>query len=97
MGILKVKEQTADLERASSFDSGFPSSGRYPSPELAERELIDSMPVIKIEIPAKNNLGISITGGSNRPDGPHVFVKEVIDGCDAYMVRFTWLMVALAL
>ena len=45
------------------------------------------MPVIKIEIPAKTNLGISISGGKNKPDGPHIYVKEVIEGCDAYVVR----------
>jgi len=84
-GIRKIREGTTELERVSSFDSGFPSSGRHPSPDLAERELFDSMPVIKIDIPAKTNLGISISGGKNKPDGPHVYIKEVIEGCDAYV------------
>ena len=84
--MLKQKSLISDLERVSSFDSGLPSSGRFSSPEYTEKGLIDSFPLLTIEIPAKTNLGISINGGKNKPDGPHIYVKDVIEGCDAYVV-----------
>ncbi|XP_065058397.1 syntaxin-binding protein 4-like isoform X2 [Rhopilema esculentum] len=81
----QLKKAATELDRASSFDSGFPSSGHYSSPDFIEKGVSDITPVIKIEIPAKSNLGISIVGGKNKPEGPHIYVKEVIQGCDAYL------------
>ena len=83
----QLKNAATELDRASSFDSGFPSSGHYSSPDFIEKGVSDITPVIKIEIPAKSNLGISIVGGKNKPEGPHIYVKEVIQGCDAYLVK----------
>lgn len=38
-------------------------------------------------IPKESGLGIIIGGGTNRQDGPHIFIDKIMDGMDAAKVR----------
>ena len=40
-----------------------------------------------IQICYSTGLGLCIVGGTNRPEGPHIYVDDVIDGGDAHKVR----------
>eukprot|EP00794_Sanderia_malayensis_P007408 gene7408-8228_t len=79
-----MKDFLSTFERTASLDSGLPFSSHYSSPENSMRGNAEVRSLVKIDIPARTNLGISICGGKNKPEGPHIYVKEVIQGCDAY-------------
>lgn len=40
-----------------------------------------------VEIPMTTGLGLCVVGGTNRPEGPHIYVDSMIEGGDAHMVR----------
>ena len=42
-----------------------------------EPEIIDVVTITK-----QSALGITICGGTNKPEGPHVYIDRVIDGLD---------------
>ena len=39
-----------------------------------------------IQIQHTTGLALSIVGGTNRPEGPHVYIDDIIDGGDAHKV-----------
>lgn len=38
------------------------------------------------QIRYSTGLGLCVVGGTNRPDGPHVFIDDIIEGGDAHKV-----------
>ena len=41
-----------------------------------------------IQIQYTTGLGLCIIGGTNRPEGPHVYIDDITEGGDAYKVTF---------
>ena len=85
----KSKLHIGDAERSpsqSTVDSGVPPSSLFPSPENSENGIGDLNHATTISVPTNTNLGISIYGGNNRPEGPFVYIKDIVEGCDAYRV-----------
>lgn len=72
-----------------TIDSGLPTDRHSctPSPNF------DSPGELQvIRIPMTTGLGLCIVGGTNRSEGPHIYVDNLIDGGDAQRVREVFLI-----
>lgn len=62
--------------------------GKSTSPPLsANLPTNRSLTAHTFVIPKGSGLGIVISGGINRQDGPHIFIEKILDGMDAAKVR----------
>ncbi|XP_048589179.1 uncharacterized protein LOC116604619 isoform X2 [Nematostella vectensis] len=64
-----------------TIDSGLPTD-RHSNSSTPTFDSPGELQIVRI--PVVNGLGLCIVGGTNRPEGPHVYVDNMIDGSDAY-------------
>ena len=65
-----------------SVDSGLPAS--LFSPGASENGSLQQLSTAIVK--QNTSLGIGIAGGINRPDGPHIYVNDIMGGGDVYKV-----------
>ena len=78
-------EQQSMTSSEITVDSGLPT----------DRQSGNSSPIFDnsgeghvITIPMINGMGLCIIGGTNRPEGPHIYVEDIIEGSDAHKVQY---------
>lgn len=52
-------------------------ANKVPKLESAEPEIVGTVTIAK-----QSTLGITIRGGTNKPEGPHIYIDRVIAGLD---------------
>lgn len=73
-----------------SVDSGLPSSSPpFFSPGVSAN---GSSQLSTAVINHQTSLGITLSGGTNKPDGPNIYISDIADGSDAQKVFFSLLM-----
>ena len=78
---LTVEQQSVSSEVTN--DSGLPTDrhSTSSSPTFDHPGELQS-----IQIRYSTGLGLCVVGGTNRPDGPHVYIDDIIEGGDAHKV-----------
>ena len=64
-------------------DSGLPTD-RHSTSSSPTFDHPGELQTIKIQ--HTTGLGLCIVGGTNRPEGPHVYIDDIIEGGDAHKV-----------
>lgn len=79
---LTVEQQSVSSEVTN--DSGLPTDrhSTSSSPTFDHPGELQS-----IQIRYSTGLGLCVVGGTNRPDGPHVYIDDIIEGGDAHKDR----------
>lgn len=80
------KHCTAELQSDSevTIDSGLQTDRHSSTPSPTTFDHPGELQVVRI--PINTGLGLCVVGGTNRPEGPHIYVDSLIEGGDAYMV-----------
>lgn len=83
----KYKDEHQSMTSSEiTVDSGLPT----------DRQSGNSSPIFDssgeghvITIPMTTGIGLCIVGGTNRPEGPHIYIEDIIEGSDAFKVLYT--------
>ena len=59
-------------------------ANKVPKLESAESESVGTVTIAK-----QSTLGITIRGGTNKPEGPHIYIDRVISGLDVANVSYS--------
>lgn len=80
-GHLTVEQQSVSSEVTN--DSGLPTD-RHSTSSSPTFDHPGELQTIQIQ--HTTGLGLCIMGGTNRPEGPHVYIDDIIEGGDAHKV-----------
>lgn len=81
-GHLTVEQQSVSSEFTN--DSGLPTD-RHSNSSSPTFDHPGELQTIQIQY--STGLGLCIIGGTNRPEGPHIFIDDIIEGGDAHKVQ----------
>ncbi|RMX46979.1 hypothetical protein pdam_00011922 [Pocillopora damicornis] len=81
-GHLTVEQQSVSSEFTN--DSGLPTD-RHSNSSSPTFDHPGELQTIQIQY--STGLGLCIIGGTNRPEGPHIFIDDIIEGGDAHKDR----------
>ena len=82
-GHLTVEQQSVSSEVTN--DSGLPTD-RHSTSSSPTFDHPGELQTIQIQY--TTGLGLCIVGGTNRPEGPHVYIDDITEGGDAHKVTF---------
>jgi len=66
-----------------SFDSGLYGSS-FNSHDVTHHDVINNDPVKTVFILHETSLGISLGGGTDKQDGPNIFISDIVSGSDVF-------------
>jgi len=58
-------------------------ANKVPKLKSEESEIVGTVTIVK-----QSTLGITIRGGTNKPEGPHIYIDRVITGLDVANVNY---------